>query len=66
MYSAEVAAGATVTVCDRRMLFTDAFDGDMPMPHRNYDAHVSLKPVALADGFVDSIVLISLPARAPR
>ncbi len=37
MYSAEVAAGSTVTVSDRRVLFTDAFDGDMPMPHRNYD-----------------------------
>ncbi len=37
MYSAAVATGQSVTVSDRRVLFTDAFDGDMPMPHRNYD-----------------------------
>lgn len=37
MYSASITAGSTVAVSDRRVLFTDAFDGDMPMPHRNYD-----------------------------
>jgi Tol biopolymer transport system component len=26
-----------VTITNRRVLFTGTFDGDMPMPHRNYD-----------------------------
>ncbi len=37
MYVATVQDRAGLTVLDRRTLFTDAFDGDMPMPHRNYD-----------------------------
>ena len=37
MYSAAVATQTALRVTDRRVLFTDAFDGDMPMPHRNYD-----------------------------
>ncbi len=42
MYVATVAwdsATNTVSARDRRVLFTDDFDGDMPMPHRNYDVH---------------------------
>ncbi len=34
---AEVSRGASATITRRRMLFADTFDGDMPMPHRNYD-----------------------------
>lgn len=37
MYVASIATGAGVSIVSRRVLFTDAFDGDMPMPHRNYD-----------------------------
>ena len=34
---ASISAGAAPTVTERRVLFEDLFDGDMPMPHRNYD-----------------------------
>jgi len=34
---AEVTGGTSPTIARRRMLFADTFDGDMPMPHRNYD-----------------------------
>jgi len=34
---AEVTGGASPSITRRRMLFADTFDGDMPMPHRNYD-----------------------------
>jgi len=37
MYVATVRDRSELAVTDRRVLFTDAFDGDMPMPHRNYD-----------------------------
>lgn len=37
MYVASITTGAGVSITNRRVLFTDAFDGDMPMPHRNYD-----------------------------
>ena len=37
MVVAEVSTSPAVTITGRRVLFTDAFDGDMPMPHRNYD-----------------------------
>lgn len=37
MYAANIAENGTLSVTGIRVLFTDAFDGDMPMPHRNYD-----------------------------
>ncbi|MBC7561435.1 MAG: serine/threonine-protein kinase [Gemmatimonadaceae bacterium] len=37
MIAAAITRGAAPTVSGRRALFTDVFDGDMPMPHRNYD-----------------------------
>ena len=37
MMAAELTSGVPRTVVRRRALFVDAFDGDMPMPHRNYD-----------------------------
>ena len=37
MLAAEVGLSPAITITGRRVLFTDAFDGDMPMPHRNYD-----------------------------
>ena len=37
MMAADLTLGASRTVIRRRALFTDTFDGDMPMPHRNYD-----------------------------
>lgn len=37
MYVANVATKAGLSVTSQHVLFTDAFDGDMPMPHRNYD-----------------------------
>lgn len=38
MYEAAITAnGAGLSVSGIHVLFTDAFDGDMPMPHRNYD-----------------------------
>ena len=37
MMAADLTAGVPRTVIRRRMLFADTFDGDMPMPHRNYD-----------------------------
>ena len=37
MLVAQVHTEPTVTITDRHVLFSDSFDGDMPMPHRNYD-----------------------------
>ncbi len=37
MYEATVSSKSGIAVSNLRVLFTDAFDGDMPMPHRNYD-----------------------------
>lgn len=37
MYEANISKKVGVAVSNLRVLFTDAFDGDMPMPHRNYD-----------------------------
>jgi serine/threonine-protein kinase len=37
MHSATLAAPPALAVAGRATLFTEAFDGDMPMPHRNYD-----------------------------
>ncbi|MEO7363487.1 MAG: hypothetical protein ABI120_24345, partial [Gemmatimonadaceae bacterium] len=37
MYEADISTTSGIVVSNSRMLFTDAFDGDMPMPHRNYD-----------------------------
>jgi eukaryotic-like serine/threonine-protein kinase len=37
MLVAQVRTTPSVTITDRHVLFSDAFDGDMPMPHRNYD-----------------------------
>ena len=39
LYVGEVSttSAPTLTVREPRVLFVDAFDGDMPMPHRNYD-----------------------------
>ena len=37
MMFATIAPGSPPTVTQRRALFADRFDGDMPMPHRNYD-----------------------------
>lgn len=37
MMAAAITGGASPAVSERRALFTDVFDGDMPMPHRNYD-----------------------------
>jgi eukaryotic-like serine/threonine-protein kinase len=36
MYAA-FTPGASPAITARRVLFADTFDGDMPMPHRNYD-----------------------------
>lgn len=37
MQVAGVVGAEELSVTGRRVLFTEAFDGDMPMPHRNYD-----------------------------
>ncbi len=37
MMAADLTPGGPRTVIRRRALFADTFDGDMPMPHRNYD-----------------------------
>ena len=37
MLIAQMKPGPTLTLLGRRVLFIDSFDGDMPMPHRNYD-----------------------------
>lgn len=37
MLVAQLNTTPAVTITNRRALFTDTFDGDMPMPHRNYD-----------------------------
>lgn len=37
MMAADLTPGTARTVIRRRALFADTFDGDMPMPHRNYD-----------------------------
>jgi serine/threonine-protein kinase len=37
LLAATIGAGTAPTVIERRVLFADVFDGDMPMPHRNYD-----------------------------
>jgi eukaryotic-like serine/threonine-protein kinase len=37
MLVARLSTVPAVTITKRRVLFTDTFDGDMPMPHRNYD-----------------------------
>ncbi len=37
MMAATISATEPRAVTRRRQLFTDTFDGDMPMPHRNYD-----------------------------
>jgi len=37
MYAATIATQPELVVTRRVALFTDAFDGDMPMPHRNFD-----------------------------
>jgi eukaryotic-like serine/threonine-protein kinase len=37
MMAAKIVQGASPAVTQRRVLFVDMFDGDMPMPHRNYD-----------------------------
>jgi serine/threonine protein kinase/Tol biopolymer transport system component len=37
MLVADIVARGSLSVTKRRVLFSDAFDGDMPMPHRNYD-----------------------------
>jgi eukaryotic-like serine/threonine-protein kinase len=34
---AEFRGGVSPVIANRRVLFADTFDGDMPMPHRNYD-----------------------------
>ena len=34
---AELRGGMSPVITNRRVLFADTFDGDMPMPHRNYD-----------------------------
>ena len=37
MHAATLATRPALAVTGRATLFTEAFDGDMPMPHRNYD-----------------------------
>lgn len=37
MYEANISNKTGIAVSNVRELFTDTFDGDMPMPHRNYD-----------------------------
>ena len=37
MYEANISNKSGIAVSNVRELFTDTFDGDMPMPHRNYD-----------------------------
>ncbi|MEO7995790.1 MAG: hypothetical protein ABI852_00005, partial [Gemmatimonadaceae bacterium] len=37
MYEADISDKGGISISGIRVLFTDAFDGDMPMPHRNYD-----------------------------
>ena len=37
MYEANISENGRLSATGIRVLFTDAFDGDMPMPHRNYD-----------------------------
>jgi serine/threonine-protein kinase len=37
MHAAALATRPALAVTGRETLFTEAFDGDMPMPHRNYD-----------------------------
>jgi eukaryotic-like serine/threonine-protein kinase len=37
MHVATIVTEPSLAVSDRRTLFTETFDSDMPMPHRNYD-----------------------------
>jgi eukaryotic-like serine/threonine-protein kinase len=37
LVAASIATAPSPTVTARQVLFVDLFDGDMPMPHRNYD-----------------------------
>lgn len=37
MHSASIATSPSLSVGARETLFTESFDGDTPMPHRNYD-----------------------------
>jgi hypothetical protein len=37
MMAASIGVAPARSVARRRVLFADTFDGDMPMPHRNYD-----------------------------
>lgn len=48
MLAADIAIRPTISVTNRRVLFTDAFDGDMPMPHRNYDVTRDEKFIMIA------------------
>jgi eukaryotic-like serine/threonine-protein kinase len=62
MYVASVAPSAEFTVTARRVLFSDAFDGDMPMPHRNYDVmrdgHHFVMIAAAADAVLQTVVVL--------
>jgi len=63
MLSARVQfSGSAPTIQARRVLFTDTFDGDMPMPHRNYDVTADGKHfvmIGAAGGLPETIVVLN-------
>jgi eukaryotic-like serine/threonine-protein kinase len=59
MHAATIATRPSLTVAERRTLFTETFDDDMPMPHRNYDVSADGRfvMIATADGHgVETVV----------
>jgi Tol biopolymer transport system component len=60
---ASIAPGPNPTVTERHVLFADVFDGDMPMPHRNYDVmpdgrgFVMIAP--MADAAPETVVVLN-------
>jgi len=63
MLSARVQlVGSAPAILTRRVLFTDTFDGDMPMPHRNYDVTADGKHfvmIGAAGGLPETIVVLN-------
>jgi eukaryotic-like serine/threonine-protein kinase len=62
MLVATIVTEPSLAVSDRRTLFTETFDSDMPMPHRNYDVSPDGRFVMIAaagDHGLETVVGIS-------
>ena len=55
MYAATIAARPELVVTRRVALFTDAFDGDMPMPHRNFDVSPDARHYVMIEAAADAV-----------